>query len=192
MSDMSETKPWRDEDRLRELYTERKLSALAISNKFGVHETTIGEWLDRFGVEKRGVSEARELAERRNPAPYRTEKNGYECWHVRSGEDSDKLYVHRLLAVAEFGAEAVGGSHIHHKNGIPWDNRPENIEPVSPSEHMSKHRKGTASYYKIDKFDCGDIRERIDNGEHQETLAREYNVSQSTIGRHFRGECLHD
>jgi hypothetical protein len=49
------------------------------------------------------------------------------------------LPVHRLLAIAEHGTDAVAGQHVHHKNGIPFDNRPENLELLSPSEHSKRH-----------------------------------------------------
>jgi len=46
-----------------------------------------------------------------------------------------------ILAVSEHGYDAVAGKRIHHKNGIPWDNRPENIEPLTRTEHQGKHKK---------------------------------------------------
>lgn len=30
---------------------------------------------------------------------------------------------------------------VHHKNGIPWDNRPRNIEPLPKREHHGEHKK---------------------------------------------------
>jgi len=50
--------------------------------------------------------------------------------------------VHRLAAVAWFGFDAVKNKHVHHKNGIPWDNRECNLEPISPEEHNTIHHKG--------------------------------------------------
>lgn len=70
-------------------------------------------------------------------APFGLNPHGYEEW--RSGA-IDRVLVHRLLAVAEWGFDAVVGKHVHHKNHIRWDNRPENIEPLDPSEHIRKHR----------------------------------------------------
>lgn len=66
----------------------------------------------------------------------------YEGWY-QYGEDGvqKKIYLHRLLAVAEHGLNAVRGSEIHHKNGIPWDNRPSNLKVVSRTEHMKEHAK---------------------------------------------------
>lgn len=56
---------------------------------------------------------------------------------VESPEGTVRL--HRLLAVAEWGFEAVQGRQVHHVNRIPWDNRPENLALLTPSEHSRLH-----------------------------------------------------
>jgi len=33
----------------------------------------------------------------------------------------------------------VKDKDVHHNNGIPWDNRPENIEPIPKEEHAKLH-----------------------------------------------------
>lgn len=58
--------------------------------------------------------------------------------------EKEPVAVHRLASVAWFGLEAVAGNDIHHKNGIPWDNREENVEPLDHAEHTSLHRRGEA------------------------------------------------
>jgi len=35
----------------------------------------------------------------------------------------------------------VKDKHVHHKNGIPWDNRPENLEAMSRQEHRTIHNQ---------------------------------------------------
>jgi hypothetical protein len=51
----------------------------------------------------------------------------------------DSIPVHRLLAVAEWGVDAVKGKHVHHENGVKWDNRVGNLELLNPSEHAKMH-----------------------------------------------------
>ena len=43
--------------------------------------------------------------------------------------------VHRLIAVAYWGFDAVCDSEIHHANGCKIDNRPGNLTPLEPSIH---------------------------------------------------------
>jgi len=52
---------------------------------------------------------------------------------------TERILIHRLLAIAEYGYDAVAGNDIHHKNGVKWDNRPQNIELKDPSEHAKEH-----------------------------------------------------
>lgn len=50
---MSSGSPWRDRERLHELYLEKELSAAAIGNKLGCSDVTVLDWLDRHGIETR-------------------------------------------------------------------------------------------------------------------------------------------
>ena len=69
-------------------------------------------------------------------APYLTHHDqGYEEIRHRG----NRVYVHRLAAIAWYGYDAVAGHHIHHKNRIPWDNREGNVEPMTASDHRSHH-----------------------------------------------------
>jgi len=70
---------------------------------------------------------------------------GHVVWSHSEGVNWEgaSFPVHRLLAVAEFGTEAVKDQHVHHKNEIPWDNRPENLELLTPAEHASHHNIGS-------------------------------------------------
>ena len=63
--------------------------------------------------------------------------NGYEVSSC-SLNQGDTIQIHRLVAIAEYGFEAVENSHVHHINSIPWDNRPSNLIPLSPSEHRRR------------------------------------------------------
>jgi len=76
-----------------------------------------------------------------NRATYYLNADGYEIWQSRFGEETDSLRVHQLLAIANGTSPygVFGGLHIHHKNDVPWDNRPSNLEVLTHSEHSTRH-----------------------------------------------------
>ncbi len=134
--------PWQDRETMRKMYIDEGLTQEEISNRFNCRATTISKWLRRHDIEtENGQDFIYKAAEARrvNRATFYTEKRGYEIWDCRDGYDSDEVYVHRLLAVAEYGLAAVKNKQIHHKNGVPWDNRHENVEPLSNSDHQKLH-----------------------------------------------------
>lgn len=107
-----------------------------IAESFNVHGSTVRGALERWGVELKDKG----AFHRVNYATFRTKpQKGYEIWDCRTSEGMKGIFVHRLLAVSEYGIEAVKDNVVHHKNKIPWDNRPENIEVMSNEEHMSHH-----------------------------------------------------
>lgn len=52
-----DTHPLRDEDWLREQYWNEGLSAVDIADKLGCGSTTVISWMDRHGIERRGLGE---------------------------------------------------------------------------------------------------------------------------------------
>ena len=131
--------PWRDEDTLRELYIEKDLTVHQVGDRLGCSGRTISEWLRRKDIETRGWSEAARHGLSRKPAQLETLRDGYEQWANEHNDAKYRCRVHRLLAVSEFGFEAVADMHVHHKNNIPWANWPSNLELLSPSDHMKFH-----------------------------------------------------
>jgi len=143
MSDASH----KDRDVLEELYLGRGLTTREVADRLDVTHSTISRWLDRHDIPTRdnwraGVEAARE-ANRKEKVALQTLPSGYEYWTTKEWEDGSRVgrivYVHRLLAVAEYGFEAVADMDIHHENGVPWDNRPENVVPMEKAEHTRLH-----------------------------------------------------
>lgn len=117
---------------LRKLYHEDGLSQQQIADKLGCSDFAVHENMKKLGIESDNPTWER-------PPAYRTNKGGYREWRHSRGGDTWQLYEHRLLAVAEFGFGAVRDMHVHHKNHMKLDNRPENLEIMTRSEHSSYH-----------------------------------------------------
>ncbi|MCW2926183.1 MAG: hypothetical protein JWM86_151 [Thermoleophilia bacterium] len=45
------------------------------------------------------------------------------------------VYEHRLIAEEMVGRPLRSDEHVHHKNGVRWDNRPENLEVMDARDH---------------------------------------------------------
>jgi len=127
---------WKDGEALRELYWDEGLTLEEIGDKLDCHAGTVGEWMERFDI-------PREKTPMEKPAYYDIDRDGYGRWKSKHNQITYSLKVHQLLAVAE-GADpykVFSGNeyNVHHKNGVPWDNRPCNIELLTKSEHSRRH-----------------------------------------------------
>jgi len=132
--------PYQDESVLKELYIEKGMSMADIADKFGVKPSLIDYWLKENDIQTRGVHES-QTSEIPN---FKTQTDGYEWATTRVNKETKYVEIHRLLAISEFGFDAVSDRVVHHKNEVPWDNRPENIELMTRSEH-AKHHHGESN-----------------------------------------------
>jgi len=135
---------------LSEQYVGKERSMEDIASSCGVSRATILKYLRRFGIKTRTAVEhkAKEPVAITNekgelgefPGCYRKVMSS---WMVDGERQHRSVYVHQLLAIAE-GADpknvfSHGEYHVHHKNGIRWDNRPDNLEFTTREEHMRHH-----------------------------------------------------
>lgn len=121
---------YKDADTLREMYVEQGMSTTAIADHFGVTFPTVLRYMEKHGIERR-----ERWCGNGPSVSLHTRPGGYEVIN----SSGHTVLAHRLLAVAYHGFGALDGMHVHHRNGIPWDNRPENLEVLTPAEHRGRH-----------------------------------------------------
>lgn len=127
--------PYADEGTLRELYHEQGLSLRQIADELDCHYTTVHQYMDEHGIDRRDANHHPESAAH---ATFTTHTAGYELWV----DESKTVLVHRLVAVAEHGLDAVCDGVVHHENEVKWDNRPSNLTVIeSQGEHTRLHQR---------------------------------------------------
>jgi hypothetical protein len=70
---------------------------------------------------------------------HRQNEEGYMEWTTEDQGTSHKIPVHRLLAVAKYGYEAVVDMDVHHIDGCKFHNTMANIELLTKAEHAKRH-----------------------------------------------------
>lgn len=134
------SKPYHDGETLDELYNEQRMGIQEIADKFDVSTSTIHDWMERNGVERRNPgTETSVNPPNMNLVEYEKDGGYYEVFRCNKDGAQDFLGHHRLLAVAEYGWDEVVGKDVHHVNGITWLNYPDNLVPLPKEVHMKHH-----------------------------------------------------
>jgi len=132
---------YHNESWLHEEYVENGRSMSDIAKECGVSSAVILKWLRRFDINTRSTNHHQKVS----PASYTTTEHGYELSRSKIDGDIDRVYIHQLIVIANDADPhkvfSNGDWHAHHKNGVRWDNRPENIEFIQGSDHIRHHSK---------------------------------------------------
>lgn len=134
----SEGRPWQDKETLKRLYYDEELRQSEIADLLGCGTRTVCRWMNRHDLEVYRTERTGE-SNRVERATFTHAPQGYERAIANYRGTPEAVQIHRLLAVAKYGFEALEGMEVHHRNHIPWDNREDNIELMTTSEHRRYH-----------------------------------------------------
>lgn len=131
------TRAWQRCDFLDTLYWGEKMTQKEIAERLDTIKSNISKKLIACDID------TRKRGDLQHPTVYFSQSGYLTCRHRLGGRDNDRVAfrIHRLVAVAEYGYDAVASKHVHHKNGHKMDNRRENLEPIDPSEHAELHHE---------------------------------------------------
>jgi DNA-binding CsgD family transcriptional regulator len=127
---------WESQSTLSKLYWDKGLTLSEMADKIGCSAGTVSQLMERNGVARIDTPDEK-------PPNHRITVQGYETVRTKIGGVEKSVGVHQLVAIAN-GADPYklfsgGDYHVHHKNHISWDNRPENLEVLECGEHRSIH-----------------------------------------------------
>lgn len=134
-----EKKPFHNESWLRTQYLDEGRSMRDIADECGVTASGVKKWIDNFDIPTR--DSAKHM--RYTPVSHGWGSRGYEYVRAKYQYEASGCFVHQLVAIAE-GANphkvfSNGRYHVHHKNSVKWDNRPDNLELKSAKTHSVHH-----------------------------------------------------
>lgn len=191
-------KPWQQRAVLEELYVEQGLTQKQVGERLGCSQKVVAYWMDKHDMDTRGYTGC-------NHVPYRTDQKGYGWWQHHYDGSNHSIGVHRLLMTLEYDLSEFEGKHVHHKNRIPWDNRPENLELLTHSEHRQEHEDDPhrkEREFPIQEWHNSDrLQSMYDNDMSMYDIAREFDISYGTvdywmrkhdINRRERGDAISD
>jgi len=141
-------KPYTDEEWLREQYLEKENSLHDIAAECDVTGAAILKWARRFDIPRRNTADHlknSEVTVHEERGEVGKLPGAWITYQVNSVDNKSTKSVkeHQLVMLRE-GADpekvfSNGEYHVHHKNGIRWDNRLENLELITATEHAKHH-----------------------------------------------------
>lgn len=130
--------PWKDPDELQRAYHKEEKTIDEIATEWGCSPTTVRRNMIELGIERREGGN-------RVSVPKDARMGGYVQVSSSSNGSKKSVLLHRLIAYAagklSFEELCDSNTIVHHRNNIPWDNRPENLEAMSRGEHMEIHAR---------------------------------------------------
>mgnify|MGYP001340792255 CR=1 FL=1 len=97
-----------------------------------------------------------------NPSERRVTSHGYiairvpidhpHAWGPKRLKRFKYAYEHVVVMMAHLGRPLVNGEVVHHRNGNRTDNRIENLELTTPSEHQRHHANETRERDALGRF----------------------------------------
>jgi len=123
-----------DEELLKEKYLKENETLVEIANEIGCSQSPVRKTLKEAGVEMKTRSDYALPSLHVRPS-------GHVYISETLNRETSQVQLHRLTAIAEYGWEEVTQEDtvVHHKNCIPWDNRPSNLEVMQRDEHTRLH-----------------------------------------------------
>jgi transposase len=141
-----------------DLYVNQKKSGLEIARFFGIGRTTVGRWIERYGLEPRDISEVRKN-KKWSPSAIQKQKlsilgksqvgNKNPTWKggisiTKEGyrlirRDNHYVKEHRCVMEQKLGRKLDPSEKVHHIDGDRLNNDISNLELLSNVEHTKKH-----------------------------------------------------